>query len=108
MNTAIAQHLNIAESAITRVEEWASVLFVVVRGLGARFVSKKVTVVKTLKTKKTTSASGMVSWSVGQKFRKDDCVWQVTSAVNTRIFWNDDVEDEQAEWDIEAVLVGAA
>jgi hypothetical protein len=42
MNTAIAQHLNIAESAIVRVEEWANVMFAVVRGLGARFVSKKV------------------------------------------------------------------
>lgn len=42
MNTAIAQHLNVTEEAILRVEEWASVIFTVVRGLGARFVSKKV------------------------------------------------------------------
>lgn len=43
MNTAaIAQHLNIAESAIVRIEEWAKVLFVVCRRIGARFVSKKV------------------------------------------------------------------
>jgi len=43
MNTAaIAQHLNITESAIVRIEEWANVLFVVCRRLGARFVSKKV------------------------------------------------------------------
>lgn len=40
--TAIARHLNVAESAITRCEEWARVLFVVVKGLGARFVSKKI------------------------------------------------------------------
>ena len=40
--TAIASHLNVVESAITRCEEWARVLFVVVKGLGARFVSKKV------------------------------------------------------------------
>lgn len=39
---AIAQHLNITESAIVRIEEWKNVLFVVCRGLGARFVSKKV------------------------------------------------------------------
>lgn len=39
---AIAQHLNIIESAILRIEEWAKVLFVVVKGIGARFVSKKV------------------------------------------------------------------
>lgn len=42
MNAAIAKHLNIAESAIVRVEEWAHVVFVVIRGIGARFVSKKV------------------------------------------------------------------
>jgi dissimilatory sulfite reductase (desulfoviridin) alpha/beta subunit len=42
MNAAIAQHLNVAESAIIRVEEWANVLFAVVKGIGARFVSKKV------------------------------------------------------------------
>lgn len=42
MNAAIAQHLNILESAIVRVEEWSKVLFVVARGIGARFVSKKV------------------------------------------------------------------
>jgi len=42
MNAAIAQHLNILESAIVKVEEWANVLFVVAKGIGARFVSKKV------------------------------------------------------------------
>lgn len=46
MNGAIAQHLNILESAIVRIEEWAKVLFVVVRGVGGRFVSKKVAKVK--------------------------------------------------------------
>jgi hypothetical protein len=43
MNTlAIATHLNVIESAIVKAEEWATVLFVVVKGLGARFVSKKI------------------------------------------------------------------
>jgi hypothetical protein len=43
MNTAaVATHLSIVESAIIKAEEWATVLFVVVKGLGARFVSKKV------------------------------------------------------------------
>ena len=46
MNAAIAQHLNVAESAIVRVEEWASVMFAVIKGIGARFVSKKITEVK--------------------------------------------------------------
>lgn len=41
MNAQLAKHLNIIESAIIRVEEWSKVFFVVVRGLGARFVSKK-------------------------------------------------------------------
>ena len=43
MNAAIAQHLNILESAIVKVEEWANVVFVVAKGIGARFVSKKIT-----------------------------------------------------------------
>jgi hypothetical protein len=42
MNAAIAQHLNITEQAIVRIEEWANVMFVVAKGLGARFVSKKI------------------------------------------------------------------
>jgi hypothetical protein len=43
MNTAaIARHLNVAANAIVEVQEWARVLWVRVRGLGARFVSKKV------------------------------------------------------------------
>ena len=42
MNAAIAQHLNVTESAIIEVQEWARVLWVRVKGLGARFVSKKV------------------------------------------------------------------
>ena len=40
--TAIAQHLNVLESAITEVQEWARVLWVRVKGIGCRFVSKKV------------------------------------------------------------------
>ncbi len=43
MNTAaIAQHLNVIEASIIRVEEWKTVIFAVVKGIGARFVSKKV------------------------------------------------------------------
>ena len=38
----IAKHLNVRQSAIIKVEKWANCLFVVVRGLGARFVSKKI------------------------------------------------------------------
>lgn len=47
MNTAaIATKLNVLESAIVRIEEWAHVLFVVAKGVGARFVSKKIGVEK--------------------------------------------------------------
>jgi len=42
MNTAVAQHLNVAAEAILEVQEWARVLWVRVKGIGARFVSKKV------------------------------------------------------------------
>lgn len=35
-------------AAIVKVEEWANVLFVVVKGIGARFVSKKLRVGKTM------------------------------------------------------------
>lgn len=51
MNTiAIANHLNVAADAIVEVQEWARVLWVRVKGLGARFVSKKVAEVKTMNT----------------------------------------------------------
>jgi hypothetical protein len=49
MNTAtaaIANHLNVAASAIVEVQEWARVLWVRVRGIGARFVSKRIAEVK--------------------------------------------------------------
>lgn len=59
MNAAIATKLNVLESAIIRVEEWAHVLFVVVKGLGARFVSKKVVELK--KMTKINMANRIVS-----------------------------------------------
>lgn len=39
---AIASHLNVAASAIVEIQEWARVLWVRIKGVGARFVSKKV------------------------------------------------------------------
>lgn len=42
--TAIANHLNIAESIIASIEEWAHVLFVRFIGRRPRFVSKKIIV----------------------------------------------------------------
>lgn len=40
--TRIANHLKVSTTQIKRHEEWATIWFVVVQGLGARFVSKKV------------------------------------------------------------------
>ena len=45
---AIASHLNIAESIIASVEEWAHVLFVRFIGRRPRFVSKKVVEAKAM------------------------------------------------------------
>jgi hypothetical protein len=105
MNTAIAQKLNVLESAIVRVEEWANVLFVVVKGLGARFVSKKVIKVENLKTVKKTSASALIEWRVGRKFEEKGAVWETISAKNTDIYWDEDQDDEIAVWAVEAVFV---
>jgi len=38
----VAKHLQVSHWQVTRVEEWAKVLFAVIKGLGARFVSKRV------------------------------------------------------------------
>ena len=42
--TAIAAKFNVLQIAITRVEEWANCVFVVIAGVGARFVSKKIAI----------------------------------------------------------------
>lgn len=42
MILAIAQHLQVSPNQIIKIEEWVNCYFVVVKGLGARFVSKKV------------------------------------------------------------------
>lgn len=59
MNTAIANHLNVIEEAILEVRIWAQVLWVRVRGLGCRFVSKKV--VKTMEETKLERAQKVVN-----------------------------------------------
>lgn len=38
----IAQHLQVSPNQIIKVEEWKNCYFVVVKGVGGRFVSKKV------------------------------------------------------------------
>lgn len=45
MNTqAIAQHLNLAQELILEVQEWAHVLWVRIKGMRSKFVSKKVAI----------------------------------------------------------------
>lgn len=39
---AIANHLQVSPNQITKIEEWTNCYFVVAKGLGGRFVSKKV------------------------------------------------------------------
>lgn len=60
MNTqAIAQHLNLAEQLITEVQEWATVLWVRIKGMRPRFVSKKV--------RKMTEAEYESMWEAAEK-----------------------------------------
>lgn len=63
MNTAIAQHLNVATEAIIEVQEWARVLWVRVKGLGARFVSKKVTEMVETQLPELQGSEKQVQWA---------------------------------------------
>lgn len=77
---AIATKLNVLESAIVRIEEWASVMFVIVKGLGARFVSKKVVEVEMAATAKRVS-SGVKLTAIDGKttFMVDEIRWKYES-----------------------------
>lgn len=62
MNTqaiAIAQHLNLAKELILEVQEWASVLWVRIKGMRPRFVSKKAV--------KMTEAEFEAMWEAAEK-----------------------------------------
>lgn len=94
MNTAaIARHLNIVESAITRCEEWASVLFVVIKGLGARFVSKKIMT-------EWTGTKKQIAWAKDIKAntlsRLSDIVW---SEIESSVSWMDEIVIHQVSRD---------
>ena len=95
MNTAaIARHLNIAESAILEVQEWARVLWVRVQGLGARFVSKKVTKTAYPATTETTiycNPESLRGVRVGDTFRKDNkAVYKVSKIKSEYFVWEQD------------------
>ncbi len=72
---AIATKLNVLESAIVRVETWANVLFVVVKGLGARFVSKKV-VVKMATAKRTSGGVKLTAADGKTYINVDESCWK--------------------------------
>lgn len=73
---AIATKLNVLESAIVRVEEWASVMFVVVKGLGARFVSKKVVEIKMKATAKRIVGGVKLMAADGKTYYNIDDCWK--------------------------------
>lgn len=50
---AIAVHLEIHHDSISRVEVWENVVFVVIKGKGARFVTKRVLEINAAYTKST-------------------------------------------------------
>lgn len=81
---AIATKLNVLESAIVRIEEWASVMFVVVKGLGARFVSKKIVEVKKVEELELHTfrvEDGSWGWKVGQKYKSNGRVMEIVEIV---------------------------
>ena len=59
----IAKHLNVSHWAITKVEEWSKVLFAVVKGIGGRFVSKKVVMIP------PTQKKTLIVWKSEKKLR---------------------------------------
>ena len=69
MNAQIAQHLNVTESAILEVQEWARVLWVRIRGIGARFVSKKVIKMEQQITVEKLVEVGGSEWQKGNNHR---------------------------------------
>jgi hypothetical protein len=86
MNTlAIATHLNILETAIVRIEEWANVLFVVAKGLGARFVSKKIA-----KTMKTVTLVGKLKIGEYVELNDTNLLYPVAKIIKTETIIQDD------------------
>jgi hypothetical protein len=71
----IANSLNIIETAIVRIEEWANVFFVVAKGIGGRFVSKKV--VKVVKEEKNMNLTvDRIAWALRKLPSLNAKVWK--------------------------------
>jgi hypothetical protein len=85
MNTAIAQHLNVPAAAILEVQEWARVLWVRVKGLGARFVSKKVVIMKDVTLPELKGSEKQIKWA--QEIRQS-----LLDAIKG--------QEQSADWDI--------
>lgn len=85
MTTATAQianHLNIVESVIVEVQEWAHVLFVRFASGRPRFVSKKV--VKKMDTVKTVKFDGVVPARTRQEIVKNGKVFSIRTQKGSR------------------------
>jgi hypothetical protein len=77
MNTqAIASHLNIIDSAIIEIQEWANVLWVKFIG-GVRFVSKKIGAKVVELEKHNLTVHGLNPWTPGKKFKNLDRVLEI-------------------------------
>ena len=94
LNTAIAHHLNVTEQSITKVEEWANCLFTVIKGIGARFVSKTIIKIKTTTNLNGGSLFDIVTFKVGvtDEVTQCDCCGK-ENLKKTVVFAVDDESD---------------
>jgi hypothetical protein len=62
----LAKHLKVAPSQVKIAQEWCNCWFVVIRGVGARFVSKAITSIKTVVAKVFSIVEGytIAPWEV--------------------------------------------
>jgi hypothetical protein len=85
-SAAIASHLNIAESIIASIEEWANVLFVrFVKG-SPRFVSKKV-VPQTAQKTIYCNPESLRGVRIGDRFTLKDSAYKVTQILSENFVW---------------------
>lgn len=72
----IATKFNVLESAVVRIEEWSSVLFCVVKGLGARFVSKKMKIEDAMNEVEKLESIGGKVWKECRVYFTDDLLFE--------------------------------
>jgi hypothetical protein len=94
MNTlAIATHLNVLETAIVRIEEWSNVLFVVAKGLGARFVSKKINVGKMELFAGANLRIGKTSLAEFAAIKSENILLSELSGSEKQVKWANEIRD---------------